>query len=97
MSDTIQVEVDPILTLVDQAFDIIEGLRGVDVIISHETVNGRREASGQRAGVKAELSYASHLLERARVLADGEHHKITRAAKEAKREALGAKERVLDG
>lgn len=80
---TEKIAVQPIFDLIDEAGTLLEGLVDVDIALSHPSVGGRREASAQRASVKLDLSYASHLLDKARVLVDGEHQRITRAAKEA--------------
>lgn len=86
MTDDIKTEritVQPVFDLLNEVDDVLGRLVDIDVVISHPSVGGRREASAQRAQVKTDLSYASHLLEKARILVDGEHQKVTRAAKEA--------------
>lgn len=85
MSDTVIIDVSPALEAVDEALDILERLNGRELAVDAATVSARRDAAQERAAVKAELSYASHLLELARVQVDHQHQAITRAAKNMER------------
>lgn len=89
MTQTITVALTPAIKAVDEAYDILEALRDRDVTVSalDASVSRRRELTSERAQIKAELSYASHLLDMARTLVDHEHQKITRATKDAERKA----------